>query len=166
MRGHPRLWRRFQRFASDAWSGLSVDASVSLYQITGWGVSFLLLTESACCEGHRLVSVFMGMGIECRGFPVTCAEGSYRVSLFGRTSRRSGPWFPSRFAWLCSARPLTRYTGIRPPSTPHFPLSVALGATAPLSRLAFVILPFSSLIRIARGLPVLLVFFSVAALSR
>lgn len=59
-----------------------------------------------------------------------------------------------------------RCTGIRPPSTPHFPLSAALVATAPVSHLAFVILPFSSVIRVARGLPVLLVFFSVVALSR
>ena len=79
-----------------------------------------------------------------------------------------GSWFPSGFAWLCFARPLTRYTGIRPPSTPHFPLSAALGATAPLSHLAFVtfmILPFSSLIRVARGLPVFFFFLLASFIS-
>ena len=64
MRGHPRLRRRFQRFASDGCSGLSVDASVSPYQITGWGVSFFLVTESSYCEGCQLVNVFIGMGIK------------------------------------------------------------------------------------------------------
>lgn len=50
---------------------------------------------------------------------------------------------------------------------PGFPfVSAALVVTTPLSCLMFVILPFFSLLHVARGLPVLLVFSLVMALLR